>query len=98
MIKDLIVSENEKDLKRLGAKILSLDNWAEEKEHFYENYEAVYYVTSGYGILGFKVGPTGKKFQIYSGEYIWMPKGIRHGFTNLGEGILRLVCFTCKTT
>jgi mannose-6-phosphate isomerase-like protein (cupin superfamily) len=97
-MKKVIVSENEKDLKRLDARILCLNNWAQETKHGYENHEAVYYVTSGYGTLTFHVGPTEKKFQIYSGEYIWMPKGINHGFVNLGEGALRLVCFTCKTT
>lgn len=93
---NLIVSENEKDLKRLNCRVLNLNPWTNEKGLIYEDNETIYFVTSGYGVFRFTVNSTEKAFQIYSGEYIWVPKGLKHDFSNLGECILRIICFTCN--
>lgn len=97
MKQNLIVSENQRDLKRLGCKVLNLKPWTSEKGLLYENEETIYFVTSGYGVFEFKVDSIEKEFQIYSGECIWTPKRLKHNFLNLGESVLRIICFTCNT-
>lgn len=92
-----IVSGNEKELRRLFVNIIDISGWEEKVELFYENQEAMYFITSGYGVLEFKVNSTVKKFQIYSGKCLWVPMGIKHNFINYGDSGLRIICYTCKT-
>ena len=70
--------------KRVDFRISCYQPMAYVQEHVHQVQEQVYYVTEGEGLLTLD----DKKVLMRKDDYVFVPPGVRHSFTNQGTGPL----------
>lgn len=70
--------------KRVDFRISCYQPMAHVQEHVHAVQEQVYYVTEGEGLLTLD----GQPVLMRKDDYVFVPPGVRHGFTNNGTGPL----------
>lgn len=70
--------------KRVDFRISCYQPMAHVQEHVHAVQEQVYYVTEGEGLLTLD----GRPVLMRKDDYVFVPPGVRHGFTNNGTGPL----------
>lgn len=66
----------------------------EPPDHTHPTEDEIFYVLEGE--LTFRCG--GESFDVDAGGFVYLPKGIKHGYTIRSEGPVRLIAVTFPTT
>lgn len=75
---------------RLDFRISRYAPAAYVEEHVHAVQEQVYYVLEGEGVLT----TDGERHLMRPHDYVWVPPGVRHGFSNTGTGGLVFLVMT----
>src|SRR3954463_2746138 len=58
------------------------------QEHYHPRTEEIYYITHGHGRMRIE----GEVREVFAGDAIAIPPGLKHKIWNIGEETLRLLC------
>lgn len=80
--------------ERIDFRISRYAPAAYVEEHVHKVQEQIYYVLEGEGMLT----TGGSEHLMRAHDYIWIPPGVRHGFTNTGTAGLVFLVITTPAT
>jgi len=88
-----LVSEENSGSKRIDYRISSYEPMAFVEEHVHQVQEQIYHVLKGEGILTLN----DEKKLMREHDYVYIPPGVRHSFSNTGLDTLVFLVITTPT-
>lgn len=87
LVKEVLVR---KDSENVGIAVGELSPRRSAVPHYHKVSEELYYVQSGKGFA--TVG--GRRFEVSSGDAVYVPTNMMHALENAGDGPMRVVCIS----
>ena len=88
-----LVSEENSGSKRIDYRISSYEPMAFVEDHVHQVQEQIYHVLKGEGILTLN----DERKLMREHDYVYIPPGVRHSFSNTGLGTLVFLVITTPT-